>query len=163
MVTKIFKVKYVEIEPLRGVLQQLVSQNGDTIPFPPDTLIINDLGSNMHRLERIITQLDSRSSSEEMRIIQVQYANAQEIADKIQKLFPTQPSGPGGRRGQRGMTIPPAPSPQPGAPPAAAAPAPGAEPQAAALGTEEGGGIVSVSQIIPDERTNKLIVIASPA
>ncbi|HZA50473.1 MAG TPA: type II secretion system secretin GspD [Myxococcaceae bacterium] len=162
MVTKLFKVKYVEIEPLRAVLQQLVSQNGDTIPFAPDTLIINDLGSNMHRLERIIRQLDSRSSSEEMRIIQIQFASAQEIADKIQKLFPTQPTGPGGRRGQRGAGVPPpGPPPPPGCPPAAT-PTAGAEPQAAA-GTDEAGGIVSVSQIIPDERTNKLIVIASPA
>jgi general secretion pathway protein D len=165
MVTKIFKVKYVEIEPLRAVLQQLVSQNGDTIPFPPDTLIVNDLGSNMHRLQRIIGQLDTRSSSEEMRIIQIHYANAQEIADKIQKLFPAQQPGPGGRRGQRGgITLPPsAPQPVPGAPPGAAAAVPGGEPQAAVMGTDEGGGIVTVSQIIPDERTNKLIVIASPA
>lgn len=155
MVTKLFKVKYVEVEPLRGVLQQLVSQNGDTIPFPPDIIIINDVGSNMHRLERIINQLDSRSSSEEMRIIQINYANAQEIADKIQKLFQQQPTGQPGARGRAaprgGITPPPPPTGTAGSPPAGEA-----------LATEEGGA-VSVSQIIPDERTNKLIVIASPA
>ena len=64
------------MEPLRGVLQQLVSKDGDTIPFPPDTIIVNDIGSNMHRLERIIEQLDTRASSDEMRIIQIQYATA---------------------------------------------------------------------------------------
>ena len=76
MMTRMFKVRYVDLEPLRGVVQQLVSQNGDTIPFQPDTLIVNDLGSNMHRLERIIEQLDSRSSSDEMRVIQIRYATA---------------------------------------------------------------------------------------
>ncbi|MGA9521380.1 MAG: secretin N-terminal domain-containing protein, partial [Myxococcaceae bacterium] len=157
MVTKIFKVKYVEVEPLRGVLQQLVSQNGDTIPFPPDTIIVNDLGSNMHRLQRIIEQLDSRSSSESLRVIQINYATAQEIADKIQALFPPQQAQ--ARPGQRGtpqraaVTTPP--PPPGGTPPPAEAAQPGAE------GTT--GGPVTVSQIIPDERTNKLIIVASPA
>ena len=74
MVTRMFKVKYVEIEQLRGVLQQLVTPSGDTIPFQPDTIIINDLGSNMHRLEKVVEQLDSRSSSDQVQIIQIQYA-----------------------------------------------------------------------------------------
>ncbi|HYX91942.1 MAG TPA: type II secretion system secretin GspD, partial [Myxococcaceae bacterium] len=162
MVTKIFKVRYVDVEPLRAVLQQLVSQSGDTIPFPPDTLIVNDLGSNMHRLERFVAQLDTRSSSDEMRIIQVRFASAQEIAEKIQKLFPPQQPGQSGRRprGAGVAAVPPAPTP-PGIP-AAAPPAPGGEAQSAAFGGEEGGGVVTVSQIIPDDRTNKLIVIASP-
>lgn len=160
MVTKIFKVKYVDVEPLRGVLQQLVSQNGDTIPFPPDVIIINDVGSNMHRLERIIDQLDSRSSSEEMRVIQINYATAQDVADKIQKLFGSQQAGgqAGARsRNPRGaITTPPAPGLS------AARPQGRTEP-AAATNTGGESGTVSVSQIIPDERTNKLIIIASPA
>ncbi|NOJ95526.1 type II secretion system secretin GspD [Corallococcus coralloides] len=149
MVTKLFKIKYVEVEPLRGVLQQLVSKDGDTIPYPPDTIIVNDVGSNIHRLERLIKQLDSRSSSDEMRIIQVQYATAQDVASTIQKLFEAK-AGAGGRTGQRPGNFTQG---QPGQPP------PGAE---GVAGTESGGA-VTLSQIIPDERTNKLIVVASPA
>ncbi len=163
MVTKIFKVRYVEVEPLRGVLQQLVSQNGDTIPFPPDTIIVNDLGSNMHRLQRIIEQLDSRSSSESLRVIQINYATAQEIADKIQALFPPQQgqARPGQRGGAQPRTaITPAPPPG-GTPSTAEAAAAGAAGPGGAEGAA--GGPITVSQIIPDERTNKLIVVASPA
>ncbi|HYI02735.1 type II secretion system secretin GspD [Hyalangium sp.] len=148
MVTKLFKVRYVEVEPLRGVLQQLVSKDGDTIPYPPDTIIINDLGSNMHRLERIINQLDTRSSSDELRIIQVQFATAQEVAGTVQKLFESK-SRPGQRTG--GFV----PNVSPGAPPGEIA--------AAAGQAGESGGAVTLSQIIPDERTNKLIIVASPA
>jgi general secretion pathway protein D len=97
MVTRIFKVKNVEIEQLRGVLQQLVTPSGDTIPFQPDTIIVNDLGSNMHRLEKVVNQLDSRSAADEIRVIQVQYATAQEIADKITKLFESKGNKPGQR------------------------------------------------------------------
>ena len=112
MVTRIFKVKNVEIEQLRGVLQQLVTPSGDTIPFQPDTIIINDLGSNMHRLEKVVEQLDSRSAADEIRVIQVQYATAQEIADKIQKLFESKSNKPGQRPGI--VASPPPPRPRAG-------------------------------------------------
>ncbi len=155
MVTRMFKVKYVEIEQLRGVLQQLVTPSGDTIPFQPDTIIINDLGSNMHRLQKIIDQLDTRASTDEVRVIQVQFATAQEIADKIQKLFESKAPRPGQRPG----SIAPAPpmTPPPGGPP------PGLTSVPSSPGGGEAGGQATLSQLIPDERTNKLIVIASPA
>jgi len=150
MVTRVFKVKHVEIEQLRGVLQQLVTPSGDTIPFQPDTIIVNDLGSNMHRLEKIVEQLDSSSASDSIRIIQIQYATAQEIADKVQKLFESKGNRPGQRPGQAKVIAPP---PVAGAPP----------PPVSAGGDESAGGAATLSQLIPDERTNKLIVIASPA
>ncbi|MBE4751057.1 type II secretion system secretin GspD [Corallococcus sp. ZKHCc1 1396] len=150
MITKLFKIKYVEVEPLRGVLQQLVSKDGDTIPYPPDTIIINDVGSNIHRLERLINQLDSRSSSDEMRIIQVQYATAQDVANTVQKLFEAKA---GARPGQRPGSFPQGTPGQPPGPEGGVAPGSGGDT----------GGAVTLSQIIPDERTNKLIVVASPA
>ncbi len=145
MVTKLFRVQNVEVEPLRGVLQQLVSKDGDTIPYPPDTIIVNDVGSNIHRLERIINQLDTRAASDEMRIIQVQYASAQDVANTVQRLFESKSARPGQPAGR--------PMP-PGTPPAP-------QTQAGQEGTS--GGPVTLSQIIPDERTNKLIIVASPA
>ncbi|MGQ0508192.1 MAG: type II secretion system secretin GspD, partial [Myxococcaceae bacterium] len=153
MITKMFKVKYVDIEPLRGVVQQLVSPSGDTIPFQPDTIIINDVGSNMHRLEKIITQLDTRPLSDEVRVMQLQFASAQEIAEKVTKLFEAR----GNKPGQRPGTIaPPAPgSPGTGAPPGV--------PATSGESTGSSGGPATLTQLIPDERTNKLIVVASPA
>ncbi len=152
MVTRMFKVRYVDLEPLRAVVQQLVSQNGDSIPFQPDTLIVNDLGSNMHRLERIIDQLDTRAFGDEMRVIPVRYASVTDVANTVQKLF-EQKTRSGGGRGAFGT---PAPAP---APAAAGVPAANAG-QAAAAGQ---GGPATVSTIIPDERTNKLILVASPS
>jgi general secretion pathway protein D len=150
MVTRVFKVKNVEIEQLRGVLQQLVTPSGDTIPFQPDTIIINDLGSNMHRLEKVVNQLDSRAAADEIRTIQVQYATAQEVADKIQKLFEAKGNKPGQRPG---VIAAPPPPPTPGV--GTITPSP--------TGGDTSSGVATLSQIIPDERTNKLIVIASPA
>jgi len=153
MLTRLFKIRYADLEPLRGVVQQLVSQNGDTIPFQPDTLIVNDIGSNMHRLERIIEQLDSRSSSDEMRVIQVRYANANDLATTIQKLFDAKANRPGARPG---LTVTPQPAPTPpGAPPHAAGPP--------IVAGATSGGPATVTTLIADERTNKLVVVATPA
>lgn len=147
MVTKVFKLHFVEAEPVRAVIQQLVSRDGDTIAYPPDTIIVNDIGLNMHRLEKIIDRLDSVTSTDEIRIIQVQYATAQEVADKLRQVFEEKNKKPGQKGGQAVIN-------PPGAPPAPAAPgAPG--------GGSEGEPPASLQQIIPDERTNKLIVIGN--
>jgi len=152
MVTKIFKVRNVDVEPLRAVLQQFATKDGDCIPYQPDTLICTDLGSNMKRLERMLGQLDQRSASDEIRIIQIHYAPAADIANTIQKIFESKGGRPGtAPGGGRPMgTI----APPPGAP---GGPAPGGE------GSSGSGGPVTLSQLIPDERTNKLIVVASPS
>ncbi|WP_163868018.1 type II secretion system secretin GspD [Myxococcus eversor] len=151
MITKLFRIRNVEVEPLRGVLQQLVSKDGDTIPYPPDTIIVNDVGSNIHRLERLINQLDTRAASDELRVIQVQYASAQDVATTVQRLFEAK----GARPGQRPGTFTPGSTPgQPGGEVIA---------QPASGGQEASAGPVTLSQIIPDERTNKLIIVASPA
>src|SRR5258707_13841673 len=152
MVTRLFKVKYVEAEQLRVVLQAMVSQGGDTLVFQPDTIIVNDLASNIHRLQKLVEQLDVRSSSDEIRVIQIRYAAAQELADKIQKLFETKAQRPGQRPG--------APVPPP-TPPGGVTGGPGMPGQPATA--EAGGGPATLSQIIPDDRTNKLIIVASPA
>jgi general secretion pathway protein D len=147
MLTKVFKIRYTDAEPLRGILQQMVSKDGDVIAYPPDTLIINDTGANMHRLQKIINQLDSRSSSDEIKTVQIRYAAAQDVATTLQRLFESKGTG----RGTRAGTSHPPPMP-PGAP---GQPPPG--------GGDSGGGPVTLSQLIPDERTNKLIIVASPA
>src|SRR5690349_18400025 len=56
MITRMFRLKNVEPDQMRGVIQQLVSKGGDSVSFPPDTLIVNDTGANMHRIERVIDQ-----------------------------------------------------------------------------------------------------------
>src|SRR5262249_31020342 len=149
MVTRFFKVRYVEVDRLKGVLQSLVSQpGGDLIAFEPDTLIVTDDGANMHRLERIIRQLDAPSSSSELRVIRLNYAAAADVADKIQKLFEAKGARPGARPGAPspgGITTPPAPGTPPGQP------APPGQPSATHV---EGGGSTgpaTLSQMIPDE------------
>src|SRR3989449_3172422 len=148
MVTKLFKLRYVEADQMRNVLNQFTSRDSDFQIFPPDTLVISDLGLNMRRLEKLIEQLDQPGGSEEIHIVPVHYAGAQELAQKLTEIFQAQaPSPRGGVPRQLGVAEPivqpgqPLPMPQPGQPNIAAGP-------------------VQIGKIIPEERTNKLIVIA---
>jgi len=148
MVTKLFKLRYVESDQMRNVLNQFTSRDSDFQIFPPDTMIISDLGLNMRRIEKLVGQLDQPGGSEEIHIVPVLYAGAQELAQKLTEIFTAQSGAakPGGQR-QIGVVEPLQPGqpvPQPGVPGTANA----------------ASGPVQVSKIIAEERTNKLIVIA---
>ncbi|HEY2028597.1 MAG TPA: secretin N-terminal domain-containing protein, partial [Myxococcales bacterium] len=149
MVTKLFKLKYVEAEQMRNVLNFFISKDADLQIFPPDTLIISDLGLNMRRLDHLIEQLDVPGGSEEIHIVSVQYAAAQELAQKLTEIFQAQQNGPksGGPR-QIGVAEPVQPV------------QPGQLGGVFAQNQASSGGPVQVSKIIAEERTNKLIVIA---
>ena len=149
MVTKLFKLRYVEADQMRNTINQFTSRDSDFQIFPPDTLIISDLGLNMRRLERLIDQLDQPGGSDEIHIVQVQYAGAQALQQKLQEIF-TQQGRPGVSRAL-GIAETPQP-PQPGQPVVLPGQVVAQQP-----GT---GGPVSVSKIIAEERTNKLIIIA---
>ena len=144
-VTKIFKLHYADPDQLRGIMGNFTSPQGaDIQSIPPDTLIITDIGLNVRRIERLLDSLDKPGSGELIRFIQVRYASARDLADKVNQIFQSGPSQPGrpGRRPVIGGVAPGTPG----------APAP-------ALAAGEDGGL-SISKVMADERTNKLVVIA---
>lgn len=148
MVTKLFKLRYVEADQMRNVLNQFTSRDSDFQIFPPDTLVISDLGLNMRRLEKLVEHLDQPGGSEEIHIVPVLYAGAQELAQKLTEIFQAQTSGQKPGPGRQLGVVEPVPTGQPAPPPGTAATA------------QVGAGPVQVSKILAEERTNKLIVIA---
>jgi general secretion pathway protein D len=150
MVTKLFKLRFVEADQMRNTLNQFTSRDSDFQIFPPDTLIVSDLGLNMRRLEKLVEALDQPGGSEEIHIVQVQFAGAQALAQKLTEIFAAQQGSKAGGQRQLGVAEPVQPIgvPQIGMP------------QLPQSGVQ-GGGPVTVSKIIAEERTNKLIVITS--
>jgi len=86
MVTRLFRVRNVDLEAVRVVLAQLISPGAEMVPFPPDTLILTDLGSNLERIGKLLAQLDV-APSDQLRVIQVKFASVQDVADKIQRIL----------------------------------------------------------------------------
>ena len=145
-ITKLFRLRYVDPDQLRAVLGNFTSPQGaDIQTIPPDVLLITDIGLNIRRIERLLEALDRPGSNDLVRVIQVQYAPARDVADKVNQIFVQVPGQPakGTRRSVIGGVA--APGAAPGAPPTGG----GAE-----------SGEISISKVVADERTNKLIVIS---
>lgn len=148
--TRVFKLHHADADQLRGVLGNFTSPQGaDIQTIPPDTLIITDIGLNIRRVEEILKAVDRPGAGELIRLIQVKYASARDIAEKVNQIFAAGTGG--GGRTRRPSIAGVAPHPTPPAP--GGAPAPGAP-----SGTDD--GIISISKVLADERTNKLVIIA---
>jgi general secretion pathway protein D len=153
MVTKVFRLKYAEIDTVNGLLKQLATRSGDVVPYQPDLLIITDVGLNMHRLEKIIEKLDQPGTPNEIRIVHLKYASATDVAEKLNKVFEEKTKRPGQRAGSSlGGPVVPGRGSAPVTPPP--------PPAGAAEGHEENA--FSLSSVIADERTQQLIIIANP-
>jgi general secretion pathway protein D len=146
-ITKVIRLSFADADQLRGIMGNFISPQGaDIQSIPPNMLIITDIALNIRRIERLIEAIDRAGAGELVRIVQIRFASAKDIADKVNQIFQAQQGG--ARGGGRSRTVLSAPAPaRPGAP----------QPPPAAPG---GSVEVSVSKVLPDERTNKLIVIA---
>ena len=145
-VTKLFRLRYVDPDQLRAVLGNFTSPQGaDIQTIPPDILLVTDIGLNVRRIEKLLEALDRPGSHDLVRVIQVQYAPARDVADKVNQIFVQAPGQPG--KSTRRPVI-------------GGVAAPGAAPGAAPAGGGAESGEISISKVVADERTNKLIVIS---
>src|SRR5512137_2028912 len=145
-VTKLFRLRYVDPDQLRAVLGNFTSPQGaDIQTIQPDILLITDIALNVRRIEKLLEALDRPGTTDLVRTIQVQYAPARDVADKVNQIFVQTPGQPG--KGTRRTVI-------------GGVATPGAAPGAAPAGGGAESGEISISKVVADERTNKLIVIS---
>lgn len=135
-VTRMIKLRNISAASLVSVIQPMVSQNGLVAAYPQDnTLIITDDAYNIQRLLKIIGSLDVEGVQQNIEVIPLKHAFAENVASQIQKIM----SSKGGhnrhipfRRPGMGVVAPSAQGPN--------------------------GGF----KVVPDERTNSVIVLAGP-
>lgn len=133
-VTRLLPLKYVEAEAMAGILAPLVSKDSSIVAYgPTNTLILTDAYSNIERLVEILTALDIETVQTTFQILQLRYAAADTVAKSLAQAIVE-----GGRTARRRSTPRAQPNVQ-------------VQAEAAAV------------KIIPDTRTNSLIVIADPA
>jgi general secretion pathway protein D len=145
LVTKIFKIKYISAKELENVIRTYANMGARIYGFEQtNTLIITDTGSNIEKIAKMIAFLDVEGFDAGIEVIPVKYASAMELQKLIDSLLPgTQASFNTGRPGFGG----------------AGGGARGGAGAFTARRTKQGG---FVNTIIPDERTNTLIVHANP-
>jgi general secretion pathway protein D len=137
-VTRMVKLQNADAGSVMAVIQPMVSHDGLVAAFPQDnTLIITDGAFNVQRLLRIIGSLDVQSMRHNVAVIPLKLAYADDLSAQIEKIMSARESsehGGGGNFVRPGVGVV-APSAQ--------------------------GGSTNFS-VVPDERTNSLIVLASP-
>ncbi len=135
-VTRMVRLKNIDAAAVIGVIQPMVSHDGLVAAFPSDnTVIVTDDAYNVERLLQIIGALDVRGEQQSIVVIPLRLAFAGELAPEIDQLMQAKMSG--------GANNPQMIRPQMGV-------------AASATGPSMG------YKVIPDERTNCLVVMAPP-
>ncbi len=160
VVTRLLPLKYVDVNNMLPIIQPLVSPNGLLAAYvASNTLILIDSAANIDRINRILAVLDVEGQDRGVEVLRLNYAFAVEIAALLVQVLEDESDGavtaaqPGGA----------------GAASAAAARTTSRARRAArrAAGSQDttvatGGGETVSYKIIPDERTNTLVVVAGP-
>lgn len=134
VVTVLYKLKYLNVEEIQRYLNDLIARNGRVGFYPnTNTLVMTDTGLNLRRIVNILKSIDIAGTEDQLENIPIRYASAKTIASLIDEILSAQT---GNRRPTGG----------------------------AARGQAQktrGGGIIT--KIVPDERTNSLVVLANGA
>ncbi|MFU8804822.1 MAG: type II secretion system secretin GspD [Bradymonadaceae bacterium] len=146
MVTAIVPVNNAKVDEVQEVISKFMSKSASIIPYH-SSLIITENASNLRRIQHLIERLDRGEAAANVFVYKVMYADAQEISAKLKEIFET-----GGQTAAQAR-------PQPRA-------RRGRQAQQAQAQTPEGASTgseleVDVSEIIADDRTNQLIIVAN--
>lgn len=156
MITQLIPLQHANANDLRGILSPLVSKESQIVAYQPtNTLIITDYASNLRRLQALIREMDVESKDEIITVHPLKYASAQTLATELLSLME--------RGGARGGTVARSISPKPTTQPTPSSPRTPSPVQPGPVGAAEEGAALSASKLVPDERTNSLIIIASEA
>ena len=154
LVTKLVRLRHSQASDVQQAISSFVSKDGAINAFNgTNSLILIDSAANIDRLEKLVKQLDIPTLDQDLTIIPVLHAEAKDIADKINDILgedAEKASVDGARRSQASAVPTPRPMNQPLQPGRSGAnqTTAGSEKRALPL------------KVIPDERTNSIIVVA---
>ena len=88
VVTRLVSLKYVNAQDVQQIVSQLVSGDGLINAYTgTNSLIIIDAEDNIERLMKIIDQLDVPFSNREMTIIPIKHADVEDISQKLNEIM----------------------------------------------------------------------------
>ena len=133
IVTVLYPLTHLNAEETYRFVQELVPRTGRVAAYPDtNTLVMTDTGLNLRRIIAILKSIDVSGQSEQLENIPIRYASAKDISKLIEDILDAQ-----NPTRSRSSTI-------------------------RRSGTKQktrGGGVIS--KIVPDERTNSLVVLAN--
>ena len=128
LITQVIPLRYADSTEISGVLTPLVSTGGSITTYAKtNALILTDTSSTIHRIAKLIQELDYEGAKEDITVIRLKYGSARTISDQITQIMQRSMISP---RGRGARTAP--------------------------------SGAIETMKILPDDRTNSLIIIANP-
>lgn len=88
LVTQLIRLKYVQSSDIQQLLSQFISKDGVLNAYSgTNALIAIDSAANIKRLGEIISELDVPATDQDITIVPVLHATADDIADKINEIL----------------------------------------------------------------------------
>ncbi|MFN2376041.1 MAG: type II secretion system secretin GspD, partial [Candidatus Binatia bacterium] len=136
-VTRLIPLRYVSAADVARVLAPQVSKDGSIVPYEgTNTIIVSDTSSNLSRIAEMVVAMDIAGHEQMIRVLPLRHAEAVRTSEQILDIL-LGPSGGGGGGRRKGG---------------------GGDDK------DKGGSAAQIGfKITPDERTNSLIVMASPS
>jgi general secretion pathway protein D len=148
-VTQLLPLKYADANEIRGLLSPLVSKESSLLAYTPtNTLILTETFSNLARLKKIIDALDVEAPAATLKVRPLKHAAAEQLATAVQSALEALAAS--SRTGESAAA-------------GAAPPTPQQQPRRSRTPTQSTGqpGTDRGPRIIPDTRTNSLVIIAT--
>jgi general secretion pathway protein D len=151
-VTLLYEIRFANREQVHNLVRNLMSKNGDLQTPVGSLFILTDSGSNILRILEVLDKIDIEGTSNRLNVVSLKWADVATIAQKLNEIF-----GIGAAGGEKSKAVAVAKARR------TAKTGEGGE-SAEAAGGEESDDIsdVSIEKIIPDDRSNQLLVISSP-
>lgn len=128
LVTQIIPLHFANVTEISSLLTPLVSAGGNMATYPnANTVILTDTSSNIHRIVKLIQELDIEGAKDNIVVIHLKYSSAQTISEQITQIIQRNAVAPSTKNIRT-------PSPSD----------------------------VDTMKILPDERTNSLIIVTNP-
>jgi len=133
MITQILPIQYAEVTEISEIVQSLLPAKAQMTVYPrTKSIMVTDISANIHHIAQIVQQLDVEGSQESVVRFPLQYASAQVLSEQITRILSENQVAT--VRSTRLQT-------------------------AASAQTNRSAG--RGPQVLPDERTNSLVVMAS--
>ena len=106
IITQLMPLLYANAQEVRKLLAPMVSKQGVVIAYAPtDTLIITDFQSNIQRLLSIVEEIDVEFQEANISVMPLEYASAENLAEKISRLLESKLKRVKGRRAEPPLRI----------------------------------------------------------
>lgn len=139
-ITRLVPLRHVTAADMTPVLQPMVSADGLLIPYSPtNSLILTDSASNIQRLLGLLEALDVEGHERTTEVIRLKHAFATDLAKKIEEIMKDRRRDEEAGNGPRIRVATAGVSPAPAS-----------------------SGMNHPVRVLPDERTNSLIVMSGP-